>query len=298
MLIHALGEVRFVDEKSRLRYILVADIIGLIAVATDHAQIFKLPAPPLGHLGSVLYSSILAIGIFKHRTAYDILAQMRIKLDTLSNMAAGIAHEVRNPLTSIKAASELISDELKDFNHPACKEYIDIITEEVERLNNILTNFQYYTRPIKVKAEQVSVTEVIQKTVKLAEIGKWPIRISQASSGDLPMVRIDSSLMKQVFLNLIKNAAEACAPEAELIIKTEYVHPWVKIDFSDNGPGISQDLLGHIFEPFFTTKTTGMGVGLAITKRIIEAHNGQIEVSNILPNGARFSMLLPVQEAI
>ena len=100
--------------------------------------------------------------------------------------------------------------------------------------------------------------------------------------------------MKQVFLNLLKNAADACGQEGELVIKTETVSPWIKVSFSDNGPGIPPELLKHIFEPFFTTKSTGMGMGLAISQRIVEAHQGRIEVNNLLPKGTQFSILLPI----
>jgi len=100
--------------------------------------------------------------------------------------------------------------------------------------------------------------------------------------------------MKQVFLNLIKNAEEACGSEGELVIKTEYSAPRVKIIFADNGQGIPQELLPHIFEPFFTTKITGIGVGLAISQKIIQAHTGQIEVNNRVPTGTQFTIFLPV----
>jgi signal transduction histidine kinase len=108
------------------------------------------------------------------------------------------------------------------------------------------------------------------------------------------MVRADASLLKQVFLNLIKNAAEACGPGGELILQTESTSPWVRVTFSDNGPGIHPEAVPHIFEPFYTTKATGMGVGLAISQRIIEAHRGKIEARNGYPRGAQFSILLPL----
>jgi signal transduction histidine kinase len=135
--------------------------------------------------------------------------------------------------------------------------------------------------------------EVIQKTVKLAESDTLNINIKLELFPNLAIVKADALSMKQVFLNLIKNASDACGSGGELVIKTEYIDPWIKISFSDNGQGIPQELLDHIFEPFFTTKTTGMGVGLAISKRIIEGHNGRIEVKNILPKGTQFSIFLP-----
>lgn len=294
MLFNAMKKAKYEDEKSRLRYIFVATLIGIFAGLTDLVQVLKVSVPPLGHLGSVFYSSILAIGVFKHRTAYDILAQMRTKLEVLSEMAASIAHEIRNPLSSIKGAANLLSNELKNLNNPKSQEYATIITEEIERLNNVLISFQYFTKPLKIEKDLISLNDVIQKTVKLSQSNKLNIRIQMELSEGLPMVKADALPLKQVFLNLIKNAEEACSSDRELVIKTEYSAPWVRISFSDNGPGIPSEVLEHIFEPFFTTKTTGMGVGLAISQKIIQAHNGRIEVNTMVPKGTEFTIFLPV----
>jgi signal transduction histidine kinase len=280
------------DEKSRLRYILAAFIIAVLTGITDLVQALKVPVPPLGHLGCVAYSSILATGILKHQAAYDIFAQMQTKLEFLAEMAAAIAHEIRNPLTSIKGASNLLASELKNIDLPNAQEYHDIITEEIERLNHILINFQYFTRPLKIEKESTSINEIIQKTVRLAEIGPMRIKIKQEYDENSPRVQADASLLKQVFLNLIKNAEEACGSEGKLEIKTEHVPPWIKISFSDNGPGIPPENLKCIFDPFFTTKPAGIGMGLAICQRIIQAHGGRMEVKNRLPKGAEFSILL------
>ena len=294
MLFNAMKKAKYEDEKSRLRYIFVATLIGIFAGLTDLVQVLKVSVPPFGHLGSVFYSSILAIGVFKHRTTYDILAQMRTKLEVLSEMAASIAHEIRNPLSSIKGAANLLSNELKNLNNPKSQEYAHLITEEIDRLNNILVNFQYFTKPLKIEKELISINEVIQKTVRLAESDTLNINIRLELSRDLPKIQADALPMKQVFLNLIKNAEEACGSEGELVIKTEYSAPRVKIIFADNGQGIPQELLPHIFEPFFTTKITGIGVGLAISQKIIQAHTGQIEVNNRVPTGTQFTIFLPV----
>jgi two-component system sensor histidine kinase AtoS len=187
-----------------------------------------------------------------------------------------------------------MAKELQGPNHSTCLEYHTLITEEVERLNHILATFQDFTRPLRVEKDPVSINELIQKTTKLVDVGAPHLEIRLELSADLPRVQADPSLMKQVFLNLIKNAAEACAPSGELVIKTESTAPWVKINFTDNGSGISPELLNRIFEPFFTTKTTGMGVGLAICKKILEAHQGRIEAINLVPKGTQFSVFLPV----
>ena len=236
ILITMFNRTKSEEERSRLRYILIVMVIGVSTGLTDLVQLLRIPIPPLGHLGCLVYSYILAVGVFKHRKAYDILAQMRMKLEDLSEIAAGIAHEIRNPLSSIKGASNLLADELKNLNHPKCQEYHSIITEEIERLNHILINFQDLTRPLKIEKEPVSINEIIKKTVKLTEIGTLSIKIGQELSQDLPMIQADPTFLKQVFLNLIKNSAEACGSGGELLIKTETIPSWVKITFFDNGP--------------------------------------------------------------
>jgi signal transduction histidine kinase len=215
-------------------------------------------------------------------------------LNFMGEMAAGIAHEIRNPLTSIKGASTLLANESKQIHLPKFHEYHEIITEEIERLHQILNNFQYFTRPLKVEKEPVSVNEVIQKTVKLAETGSVKIKIIQDLADNSPKTQADASLLKQVFFNLIKNANEACDPEGELVIKTEVASSWYRTSFSDNGSGIPSGNLKRIFEPFFTTKSSGMGMGLAICQRIVQAHGGRLEVKNRLPRGTEFTILLPI----
>jgi two-component system nitrogen regulation sensor histidine kinase GlnL len=268
-------------------------IIGVVTGLTDLVQLFKISIPPLGHLGCFVYSSILAIGVFKHRRTYDVFVQMRMKLDVLSEIAADIAHEIRNPLSSIKGASNLLANELKNLNQPKIQEYHAIIAEEIERLNDLLTNFQDLTKPLKIEKDSISVNEVIQKTVKLAEMGTPNLEIKLELSSKLPIIQADASFLKQVFLNMIKNATEACGPGGELEINTASDPPWIKISFSDNGPGIPPELVNRIFEPFFTTKSRGMGVGLAICQRIIQAHAGRIEINNRLPRGTQFNIFLP-----
>jgi signal transduction histidine kinase len=297
LLVRAIRGTDSKEERDRYRYVLVATIIGTCTGLTDLIQIFHVPVPKLSHAGSVVYSSVMVVGIFKHRRTYDILAQMQLKLVLLGEMASGIAHEIRNPLSSIKGASKLLAAELNPKGAPSARAYLSIITEEIVRLDHILINFQHLTRPLNIQKEPVSVNEVIRKTVQLVEVGALPLKITADLSGDLPMVYADASSLKQVFLNLIKNASEACGENGELKIKTAYVPPWVKLTFLDNGNGIPSELLGRIFEPFFTTKMSGMGMGLSISRRIIQAHNGRIEARNAAPRGAEFSIFLPVSAA-
>lgn len=284
------------DEKERLRYVFIAVVIGVLTGLTDLVQMLEISVPPLGHLGTVAYSTVLAIGVFKHRAAYDILAQIEMRMKLLSETAAGIAHEIRNPLSSIKGATELAAAELNEGSISKGREYLDIITEEVERLNGILADFQHFTKPLKIDKKPVSINEVIQKTIKLWEMGRARINIRKNLSDDLPVVQADASLLRQAFINLIKNSEEACGTNGDMTLHTEYITPHVVITFCDNGPGMPSEVLKHVFEPFFTTKASGTGMGMAICQRIINAHQGRIEAENISPNGMRFSIFLPVKE--
>jgi signal transduction histidine kinase len=298
MLLSAFRRTGSGSEKSRLLYILLAGVIGVFTAFTDHARVLKVPVPPLGHLGSVFYSSVLAVGVFRHRTAYDILAQARMKLEVMNEMAAGISHEIRNPLTSIKGALRLLGNRLGDPDRQGVQLYFDIMYEEISRLDRILVNFQYLTKPLKVELEPTAINTVIEKTVGLAEMGSLnTVSIRTELSAQVPMVKADALSLKQVFLNLIKNAADACNPDGELLIRTEYVSPWVVISFDDSGPGVTPEIIGRVFNPFITTKTGGLGMGLAISRRIIDAHEGKIEVTNLTPRGARFTIHLPAENA-
>ena len=283
------------SEKSRLRYILIAACIAVGSGMTDLLQIFRLPVPPLGHLGSVIYSSVLAISVFKHRTEYDLLAEMRTKLDMLNELAAGIAHELRTPLSSIRGAAKLLSDRSAGLSTEKGREYLNLISEEVARLDQILTNYRCLVRPVTIQREQVDINRVLEKTVNLMLMNEGSPRIELNLSSELPVCESDPNTLRQIFINLIKNAYEACGPEGTLHISTEYVHPSVTITFTDTGNGVPPEILPRIFEPFVSTKADGMGLGLAICRRLVDLNGGTIEAEN-RKTGASFTIHLPAAE--
>jgi two-component system sensor histidine kinase HydH len=173
------------------------------------------------------------------------------------------------------------------------QEYVDIIREEIVRLDGILGNFQQLTKPLRISKEPLSVNDLLLRTVRLANAGATALSISVDLAPDLPAVNADAAMLKQVFLNLIKNASEACPGDGELAISTARTQRGVDITFRDNGAGIPPDLIGSIFEPFFTTKRSGMGMGLAISRRLIEAHEGSLSAENNGSTGATFTIFLP-----
>jgi signal transduction histidine kinase len=294
MLVAAIRRSSSKEEIGRLRYFLIAYCIAALCT-TDLLQGFKALIPPLGHLGSVIYCSVIAIGIFRHRAAYDLLAEMRTKLHMLNELAAGIAHELRNPLSSVKSAAALLQERSDTLPAEKTKEYLCLISEEIERLDGILSNYHHLIRPVKIERESVRINAILERTVALMRLNGTELRIELNLSPEIPLCMADPQTLKQVFINLIINAQEACGPEGMLQIKTEYRLPFIRITFKDSGKGVPADILPRMFEPFVSTKAQGMGLGLAICKRLIDLNEGTIEVENE-KEGARFTICLPAAD--
>jgi signal transduction histidine kinase len=299
ILARAIKRAKSWSEASRYRYVLAALSIGClfgsINVLWDYKPLDL--GSPLGHLGTVIYSSVLAISVFRHRAAYDLVAEMRMKLDVINELAAGIAHELRNPLSSIKGAANLLWEKSENPNLQESREYLNIISEEVERLDSILTNYRGLIRPINIEREPVLVNNIIEKTVALMKMNGSGPRIELSLSPNVPFCRSDPQTLRQVFINLIKNAQEACGSESVLRISTNHVPPSVIITFRDSGKGIPPEILSRIFEPFVSTKANGMGLGLAICRRLIDLNEGTIEAENET-GGAKFTIHLPAGDPV
>ncbi|TNF47165.1 hypothetical protein EP232_03805 [bacterium] len=281
------------EERNRYLYIFAALFITIFAGLTDLVQKLDIPVPPLGHIGSVIGPSILAVGVFKYRRAYDILAQEKTKLEMLTNVARGVTHEVRNPLTAIKGLVNIQAEYLQNLDTDRIVEYQNILTEEIQRMEMILTGFQDFSKPLELEKESIDINNLVEKTFKLVILDPLNVWITLDLAPDIQKVQVDPSLLRQVFLNLIKNASEASGKEGKLTIRTESSSVHVKVSFTDNGPGIPEDVMGRMYEPFFSTKDTGIGLGLSIVRKIMDAHGGHIEVENVSPNGAKITLVLP-----
>jgi signal transduction histidine kinase len=295
IVLRAIRRAEHSDEKDRLRYIYAAIVLQVIMGSTDLFQKMHSPIPPLGHFGSIIGPIILAIGVVKHRRAYDVLAQAERKVEMLRELASGIAHEVKNPLTAIKGLLSLQVDVLKEMDTRKMLEYQSILGEEIHRMENILGSYQNFARPLQVNRQSVDINELLEKTVKLVILEQPGIWMIREFTHDLPRLTVDPSLLRQVFLNIIRNADEACGEEGRLLIMTDRENGWLRISFADNGPGIATELKDKVLQPFFSTKDSGIGLGLAIVGRIVESHGGRVEIDNVPPGGARITILLPVE---
>jgi two-component system, NtrC family, sensor histidine kinase HydH len=228
----------------------------------------------------------------------------RDRLAAIGEMSAGLAHEIRNPLAAIKGAIQYLDPKKLPGDD---REFLEIIVEEVDRLNGVVTQFLDYSRPLKPALAPTEVNEILQKTFRLLE-PEVPegVALSVELAPWLPRVQADAEQLKQVFLNLALNAFQAMPKGGRLAVSTRVARDelafWregtrrtdvVEIRFQDTGPGIPEEARESIFVPFYTTKEKGTGLGLAICQRIVKAHAGSIVVRSASGAGAEFLLSLP-----
>jgi signal transduction histidine kinase len=228
------------------------------------------------------------------------------RLSALGQLSAGLAHEIRNPLGAIKGAVEILQEDYQ-AGHPKA-EFYAILLKEVERLNDVLTNFLNFARPATPHFAPVDVRAVLGTLEGLisGQARGHRVQIFTSFHPGPSRVMADETLMKQAFLNIMLNAVEAMPEGGDLAIATRLSSggatggrpEWVEVVFDDTGPGIREEDLGRIFDPFFTTKADGTGLGLAITHRIIENHHGTIRVMSQRGKGTTFVVTLPLEGAV
>jgi signal transduction histidine kinase len=240
----------------------------------------------------------------------------RDRLAALGEMAAGLAHEIRNPLGAIKGAAQY----LDPAGMPAGDaEILNIIVEEVNRLDAVVAQFLQYSRPLPAatsgKFQPTDLNDVLWKTMKLIE-NDLPrnVAVELDLTPGLPSIRADAEQLKQVFINLALNAVQAMPDGGRLTVRTRRPHAPVELGLSDSTPrysadqvevrvadtgaGIPEDALDRIFIPFYTTKSKGTGLGLAISQRIVKGHGGTIEVQSRLGEGSEFILRFPSAAAL
>jgi signal transduction histidine kinase len=231
----------------------------------------------------------------------------RDRLAAVGEMAAGLAHEIRNPLGAIKAAAQFLQPTAggaAPAAEPPPAEFLRIIVEETNRLNNVVSQFLDYARPYRGDPTLLDLNDVIRGTATLLgkEDTSQGVTFAIELGPSLPRVRADAEQLRQVFLNLGLNALQAMAPRGgRLTVASRMRHAehgrvqFVEVIFADTGPGIAEHDIDRLFIPFYTTKDKGTGLGLSICQRIVENHGGAIEVRSQPGAGARFSVVLPVE---
>lgn len=220
------------------------------------------------------------------------------KLAAVGRLAAGVAHQIRNPLGNINFAAQLC---LRSPELPAnLQEYLNLIIEDVGNTNNIITNLLKYSEPREINLENTDLKSVIRDACKLLKpaLKDKSIALSIDLPSPLPRIKLDTKWMSQVLLNLLNNSIQAIGTEGSIEISVKNLEPEqvLQITVKDSGPGIEEVILEKIFEPFFTTKETGIGLGLNIVHKIIKSHLGTIEVESEPGKYTLFTIKLPLEK--
>jgi PAS domain S-box-containing protein len=217
------------------------------------------------------------------------------RLAAIGELAGMIGHDLRNPLTGIKNSAYFLKKKGKEIPEAQSKEMLDIIDKCVDYSNKIVNDLLDYSRKIHLELQECSPRKLIDESLSMMNMPE-KIEIVNCVS-DATRIKVDSVKIKRVFINLIKNANEAMSNVGKLTISSEEVNGSLEIAFSDTGPGIPDNVLPNLFSPLFTTKAQGMGFGLAICKRIVEAHGGTITVRTENGVGSTFIITLPIESA-
>jgi two-component system, sporulation sensor kinase E len=253
-------------------------------------------SPPATAAGQVGHVMILRDITESRRTAQQTIESERFNALTL--LAAGVAHEIGNPLNSLHIHLQLMERKVQELDHSAKAELqqsIDVARSEVRRLDSIVTQFLRAIRPSHPRLHSENVNAIVEEAVRFftPEIQDRDIVVEQELRADLPLLQLDGEQMKQAFYNVIKNSLEAMKRHGILRIRTDLDDTNVIVTFADTGGGMSPEHLSRVFEPYFTTKPSGSGLGLLIVRRIVREHGGELSIESSQDKGLTLTIRLP-----
>ena len=268
---------------------------GRVAAADDERGRPGSPTPATG-AAEVGHVMILRDITASRRTAQQAIESERFNALTL--LAAGLAHEIGNPLNSLHIHLQLMERSVQNLSDGAKTELqqsIDIARSEVNRLDSIVTQFLRAIRPSRPQLRPENINTIVEEAVRFfrPEIQDRDIIVEQELRSDLPLLQLDRDQMKQAFYNVIKNSLEAMKRRGTLRIRTDRDDTHVLITFVDTGGGVSVRNLSRVFEPYFTTKPSGTGLGLLIVRRIVREHGGELSIESSQDKGLTLTIRLP-----
>ena len=268
---------------------------GRVAAADDERGWPGSPTPATG-AAEVGHVMILRDITASRRTAQQTIESERFNALTL--LAAGVAHEIGNPLNSLHIHLQLMERSVQNLSDGAKTELqqsIDIARSEVNRLDSIVTQFLRAIRPSRPQLRPENINTIVEEAVRFfrPEIQDRDIIVEQELRSDLPLLQLDRDQMKQAFYNVIKNSLEAMKRRGTLRVRTDRDDTHVLITFVDTGGGVSVRNLSRVFEPYFTTKPSGTGLGLLIVRRIVREHGGELSIESSQDKGLTLTIRLP-----
>ena len=263
---------------------------GLSAVALAKAEPITATAEEVGHV--IILRDITE----SRRNAQQTIESER--LNALRLLAAGVAHEIGNPLNSLHIHLQLMErsvQKLADGEKAELEQSIDVARSEVNRLDSIVTQFLKAVRPSRPQLRPENVNTIVEEAVRFfaPELQDRGIIVEQELRSDLPLLQLDRDQMKQAFYNVIKNSVEAMHRDGSLHIRTDVADTHVIVRFIDTGGGMTAENLSHVFEPYFTTKASGSGLGLLIVRRIVREHGGELSIESSEGKGVTLTIRLP-----
>ena len=290
-------ELKSLPNRAELRLKSTDTVIGytLSLVRDDHGE----------PVGAALFFKDLT-----HVEQIEERERLRDRLAAVGEMAAVMAHEIKNPLAGIEVLAGLLRRKVPD--NLEAQGLVNDIINEAKMANAIVQEVLAFVRPVRLQVDRTSLVEAIQSAVTMADgkASRGGIRVDVAVPKDLPLLGADQHQLTQVFCNLLINAYEALEGRGRIEISAQVAHtaadgallpdghvavPTVIVDVADDGPGMPADVAEKIFNPFFTTKAQGSGLGLAVVRKIVDAHDGRIDMTTADGRGTRFRVTLPVE---
>jgi len=226
----------------------------------------------------------------------DTQLQVTERLAALGRITAGVAHEVKNPLNSMRLWLENLKESLPPDSDGASQQAVQVLDKEIDRLDKVVKRFLDFTRPMDVRLEATQLADLLKDVLEIAkpQLQKSSIHLAQLLPIDVPEVYADRALLKQAVLNLVLNAAEAMPNGGQLRLMLSRRGEMAEITVGDSGDGIPPENRQKIFQLFFTTRPGGSGIGLASTFRIVQLHNGSIDFTSEVGRGTTFRIELPL----